>query len=89
MNIMHTHSLLTLLNPLMAIMSSYCKTYEKTHGLSQKTLRNRDIAVLMLISPIFKISFAIYPMKFIISWSNIPNSPSMRHRDTSYVLLDL
>ena len=57
--------------------------------LSQKTLRNRDIAVLMLISPIFKISFAISPIKFIISWSNIPNSPSMRHRDTSYVLLDL
>ena len=76
-------------DPLMAVMSSYCKTYEKTHGLSQKTLRSRDIAVLMLISPIFKISFAISPIKIHHLLEQHPNSPPVRYRDTSYVLLDL
>jgi len=47
------------------------KIYNKTHGLLQRILRNRDIAVLMLMSMIFKVSFAISPIGFIISWSGI------------------
>ena len=45
----------------------------KTHGLLQRILRNRDIAVSMLMSMIFKVSFAISPIKFIISWSGTIN----------------
>ena len=42
-------------------------------SLLQRILRNRDIAVLLLTSMIFKVSFAISPIKFIISWSGIIN----------------
>ena len=73
MNIMDTLLLLRLLNPLMVITSSYCKIYNKTHGLLQRILKNRDFVVLMLILMIFKVSFAISPVKFIISWSGIIN----------------
>ena len=73
MNITDTLLLLTLLNPLIAVMSSYYKMYKKTLGLLQRILRNRDFVVLMLISMIFKMSFASYPIKFRISWSGIIN----------------
>ena len=73
MNIMDILLLLRLLNPLMVITFSYCKIYNKTHGLLQRILRNRGIAVSMLMSMIFKVSFAISPIKFIISWSGIIN----------------
>ena len=58
---------------LIVVASSYCKIYNKTHGLLQRILRNRDIAVSMLMSMIFKVSFAISPIKFIISWSGTIN----------------
>ena len=73
MNITDTLLLLTLLNPLIVVTSSYCKIYNKTHGLLQRILKNRDFVVLMLISMIFKVSFAISPVKFIIYWSGIIN----------------
>ena len=73
MNITDTLLLLTLLNPLMAIMFSYYKMYKKTLGLLQRILKNRDFVVLMLISMIFKISFASSPIKFRLSWIGIIN----------------
>ena len=42
-------------------------------SLLQRILRNRDIAVLLLMLMIFKVSFVISPIKFIISWSGIIN----------------
>lgn len=46
---------------------------QKTLGLLQRILRNRDFVVLMLISMIFKMSFASFPIKFRPSWSGIIN----------------
>lgn len=46
---------------------------QKTLGLLQRILKNRDFVVLMLISMIFKMSFASSPIKFRLSWIGIIN----------------
>lgn len=74
MSIMDILLLLKLLNLLIVAKFSYWKTCGKTHGLLQRILRNRDIAVLVLMSMIFKISFSISPINFMAFWSYIIDS---------------